>query len=148
MVHRLQAMAGALIRRPSDGRYLLLQRSASRDFGAGEWEYVTGRLEPGEGFEEAALREAREEACLDVQIEFIVRTAHFFRGRETPENEIVGLIFACTTAADAVVRISDEHSAFRCVTLAEARQMFPEGHRTSATIALAEDKLHLSASGL
>jgi 8-oxo-dGTP pyrophosphatase MutT (NUDIX family) len=49
-------MAGALIWRETDGRYLLLQRSAERDVGAGQWECVTGRLEQGEGVPDALYR--------------------------------------------------------------------------------------------
>ena len=41
-------MVGALVWRRSDGKYLLLQRSAQKDFAAGQWECVTGRVEQGE----------------------------------------------------------------------------------------------------
>ena len=49
---RFLAMVGALIWRQTDGRYLLLQRAATKDFAAGQWECVTGRLEQGERFEQ------------------------------------------------------------------------------------------------
>jgi 8-oxo-dGTP pyrophosphatase MutT (NUDIX family) len=49
-VGRFLAMVGALIWRHTDGKYLLLQRSAARDVAAGQWECVTGRLEQGERF--------------------------------------------------------------------------------------------------
>lgn len=43
-VGRFLAMAGALIWRRSDGRYLVLRRAGAKDVAAGEWEGVTGRL--------------------------------------------------------------------------------------------------------
>jgi 8-oxo-dGTP diphosphatase len=49
---------GALIWSPKVKRYLLLRRSAQRDYGAGAWECVTGRVDQGEGFEQALHRSA------------------------------------------------------------------------------------------
>jgi lipoyl(octanoyl) transferase len=50
----------------SDGRVLLLRRSAER---GGFWQPVTGRLEPGETPRDAARRELREETGADVPVE-------------------------------------------------------------------------------
>lgn len=47
----LAGIAG-LLRNAAD-EYLLLKRSDDRDFGASIWECVTGRVNQGEGFEEA-----------------------------------------------------------------------------------------------
>jgi lipoyl(octanoyl) transferase len=49
----------------SDGRVLLLRRSAER---GGFWQQVTGRMEPGESPEETARRELREETGADVPV--------------------------------------------------------------------------------
>ena len=73
-VGRFLAMVGVLVWRQTDGKYLLLQRSAAKDFAAGEWECVTGRLEQGESFVQAGPREAFEELGLDVHVEFILGT--------------------------------------------------------------------------
>ena len=50
---RFIAMVGMLVWRRSDGRYLVVRRSDSRDFAPGEWETGSGRLEQGEGFLQA-----------------------------------------------------------------------------------------------
>ena len=42
---RFQVAVGALVRRPSDGRYLILRRSSAKDFAAGIWECITGRVD-------------------------------------------------------------------------------------------------------
>ena len=46
--------------------YLLLKRSAGKDFAPGVWECVTGRLEQGEGFGDAIREEVREELGVEV----------------------------------------------------------------------------------
>jgi 8-oxo-dGTP diphosphatase len=125
---RFGAMVGALVWRQSDGKYLLLQRSAQKDFAAGQWECVTGRVEQGETFSEAVRREASEELGQPVQIEFIVGTAHFYRGVATPEHEMVGVHYACSVTGVHEIHVSDEHSACRWVTAQEAETLFAPGH--------------------
>jgi len=93
MPGRFLAMVGVVLWRRSDDRYPVLRRPAMRDHGAGTWECVTGRLEQRESFEQAVRRESREELGLDVRIEFIVGTTHFYRGDKVPENEMVGVSF-------------------------------------------------------
>ena len=137
-VARFLAMVGVLLWRRNDGKYLVLQRSETKDFAAGEWECVTGRLEQGEGFPEAVRREAREELGLDVRIECILGTSHFYRGEMLPENEMVGVVFGCSIDEPTGLRLSDEHSSYRWVTLAETQDFFPRAHWMGALIARAE----------
>jgi 8-oxo-dGTP diphosphatase len=119
-IGRFIAGVGALVRHPRDGKYLLLKRSANKDFAPGAWECVTGRVEQGEGFEDAVHREIREELGCDARVEFLIGTTHFYRGAETSENELLGVVYACTLVDGTDVRISDEHSEHRWMTAAEA----------------------------
>ena len=80
-IGRFIAMVGLLVWRRSGGRYLLLRRSPDKDFAAGEWEAGSGRLDQGEGFADAVLRESIEELGTRVRIECILGTTHFYRGR-------------------------------------------------------------------
>ena len=48
----------------ADGRVLLTQRPEGKKL-AGLWEFPGGKVEPGEDFVTAALREAQEEVALD-----------------------------------------------------------------------------------
>ena len=109
--HFLAGIA-ALIRNDA-GEYLMLQRSAERDVGAGVWESVTGRVDQGESFETALHREVREETGLRVRIDLIVGLSHFHRGPELPENELQGVVFACSIEGDETVTIGPEHSQYR-----------------------------------
>ena len=90
----------AVIRSPETRQYLLLRRSEQKDYARGVWECVTGRVDQGEGFEDALRREVREELGVEVQIDYILGTTHFYRGVPIPENELVGVIYLCSLADD------------------------------------------------
>jgi 8-oxo-dGTP diphosphatase len=137
-VGRFGAMVGALVWRQSDRRYLLLQRSEQKDFAAGQWECVTGRVEQGESFSEAVRREALEELGQAVHVEFIVGTTHFYRGVVGPEQEMVGVHYGCSVAEVQEIQLSHEHSAYRWVTVQEAEGLFPVGHWLRELIVRAE----------
>ena len=131
-------MVGVLVWREVDGKYLVLQRSPARDWAAGEWECVTGRLKQGEGFVQAVRREALEELGLEVRTECLLATAHFYRGDAIPENEMVGVHFGCSVDDATGLELSDEHSAFEWVTAEEAQSLFPRPHWMGRLIARAE----------
>jgi 8-oxo-dGTP pyrophosphatase MutT (NUDIX family) len=137
-IGRYYAMVGALVRRPSDGKYLVLRRSAGKDFAAGAWECITGRVDQGEGFADALRREVYEELGVQVQPDFIVGTAHFYRGEAMPENEMVGVQYCCTLEYPDAIRISAEHSEHRWIAAAEAEELFPAGHWLGEVIRRAE----------
>jgi len=137
-VGRFLAMVGVLVWRQTDGKYLLLQRSGAKDFAAGQWECVTGRLEQGESFLQAVRREAFEELGLEVHIEFVLGTTHFYRGEELPENEMVGVHYGCSIQDATRMQLSDEHCASQWVTAEQAAALFPAGHWLRALIARAE----------
>lgn len=135
---RFLAMIGALVWRRNDGKYLVLQRSSNKDFAAGQWECVSGRVDQGESFLQAVRRETREELGLDVRIEFILGTTHFYRGDTLPENEMVGVHFGCSVDGSEAFRLSEEHSAYRWVTAAEALALFQADYWLGALIARAQ----------
>lgn len=114
---------GALARRPADGRYLLLRRSAERDYGAGNWECMTGRVDQGEGFIEALQREVREEIGVDFAPDFFLGTTHIYRGTPQPDNELIGVVFCGRLSNPEAICLSAEHSEHRWVTLTEAQSL-------------------------
>lgn len=115
-----QCGIAALIRSAVDGRYLLLRRAASKDYAAGVWECVTGRLEQGERFEQALHREVAEEIGTSVRLQCILGTSHFHRGAPSPANETVGVVYGCVVDNPNAVVSSGEHSEHRWVTASEA----------------------------
>ncbi len=137
-IGRFLAGIGALIWNPADERYLMLRRVEHKDFAAGAWECVTGRVDQGESFEEALHREVHEEIGAEVQIEFLLATTHFYRGEKSAENELLGLVYGCTIVDPAAVSIDIEHSAMRWVLASEAYEILPNGHWLRSVIARAE----------
>ena len=129
-VGRFLAGVGALVLDPDTTRYLVLRRSAEKDFAAGAWECVTGRLDQGEGFEDALHREVREELGVEAEILFIVGTTHFHRGESLPENELVGVVYCVTISELDDIRLSDEHSEFRWLTAGQAAELISGSHPT------------------
>ena len=122
-IGRFLAGIAALVWYPPTNEYLLLRRSAEKDFADGVWECVTGRVDQGEGFEEALHREVWEEIGVKVKIAFFVGTTHFFRGESKPENELVGVIFACIIEDPDAIQISQEHDVYRWVTAVQAHTL-------------------------
>jgi 8-oxo-dGTP diphosphatase len=117
---RFYAYVAALIWFPPKNSYLLIRRSDDRDFAGGVWECVTGRVKQGENFEQALRRETREELNIEVKIEFIIGTTHFYRGDESPDNELIGVAYCCSINDPESIRISAEHSEYRWVEPEEA----------------------------
>jgi 8-oxo-dGTP pyrophosphatase MutT (NUDIX family) len=120
-IGRFYGGIGGLVWSPAREKYLLLKRSREKDFAGGVWECVTGRVDQGEGFEDALHREVREELGVAVRIEFLIGTTHFFRGEVHPENELIGVVYGCSLADESQpLRVSAEHSEHRWVTADEA----------------------------
>jgi 8-oxo-dGTP diphosphatase len=128
----------ALVRDPASGKYLVLRRSQEKDFGAGAWECVTGRVDQGEGFDQAVYREVFEELSVQVTVEFIAGTTHFHRGEPVPENELVGVLYCCTLNDPAAIQVSAEHDEQRWITSQEAQDLFPNDYWLSRLIHRAE----------
>jgi 8-oxo-dGTP diphosphatase len=118
-IGRFLAGIGCLIWNPADDTYLILRRAPTKDFAAGMWECVTGRVDQGEGFEDALRREVREELDVEVQPLFIVGTTHFYRGLDRPEFELVGIVYCGVVDQPSDIQISPEHSECRWVSAAE-----------------------------
>jgi 8-oxo-dGTP diphosphatase len=128
----------ALVRELENGRYLLLQRASSKDVGAGSWECVTGRVDQGEGFEEALYREVREEIGVKPTIEFILGTTHFYRGPASPETELLGMAYACTIPSASDIQLSTEHDAHHWFTATQIAEFLPEKHWLAPVVKRAE----------
>ncbi|MBQ6137292.1 MAG: (deoxy)nucleoside triphosphate pyrophosphohydrolase, partial [Kiritimatiellae bacterium] len=62
-------VVGAIIK--DDDRFLVGQRPADKSQG-GMWEFMGGKIEPGETPEQALARECREELALEIEDERII----------------------------------------------------------------------------
>ena len=90
-----------------EDRVLLIRRAAESEAGAGIWESVSGRVEPGEQPRDAAIREAREETGLAVDVGEAPVDAYAMERRGRP---MIVLVYRGDAPAGEVRR-SAEHDA-------------------------------------
>ena len=108
-------VVGAIIK---DGdRYLVGQRPANKAQG-GMWEFMGGKIEPGETPEEALARECREELALDIENEHIIDSVV----HEYPEKTICLTLISCSPKHGSIPKAL-EHQQIRWVTVPEMRGM-------------------------
>ncbi len=107
-----------------DGKILITQRSFEKDHAPGEWETLTGRVNQGESFEEAVLREVKEEVSLDIEIIQPFDTFHFYRGKEKVEH--LGVSFVCKYISGEVILDISEQIDYKWVTLEGAQKLITD----------------------
>jgi len=110
-VKKIVEVVGAIIRK--DGRYLVGQRPAGKTQG-GLWEFMGGKIEPGETPEQALSRECREELDLEIQAERIIDSVV----HEYPEKTIRLTLIECAPKPGSEPRPL-EHQQIRWVTVQE-----------------------------
>ncbi|GGT71598.1 NUDIX hydrolase [Streptomyces lateritius] len=111
-------VAGAVV--VHEGRVLLVRRRVAE--GQLSWQFPAGKVEPGESCEEAAVRETKEEAGLDVvAVVRLGERVHPITGRQVSYTacEVVG--------GTAHVADADEVAEIAWVTLAEIPRYIPYG---------------------
>ena len=106
------------------GRYLVGCRPAGKSQG-GKWEFMGGKIEPGETPEAALARECREELALEIENARVVDSVvHAY-----PDRTINLMLLECSAKPGSVPRAL-EHSEIRWVTPEEMRALpFAEADR-------------------
>ncbi len=119
---RFMIAVGAIIEHISSGKILLLKRSLKVDFQGGIWEEVNGRMKQLEEPEIALKREVKEETGLKIKIVKPINIFHVFRGKKSPDNELVGIIYWCKSSSKKI-RLSDEHTDYKWLSPIEALEL-------------------------
>lgn len=100
-----------------DGRYLVGQRAAHKSQG-GLWEFMGGKIEPGETPEQALARECREELALEIENERIVDSViHAY-----PDKTIRLTLIACSPKPGSVPKAL-EHQRIRWISRDEMESL-------------------------
>lgn len=103
-------VVAALIGR--DGRFLICQRPAHKARGL-LWEFVGGKVEPGETKEQALVRECREELGVTVRVgEVFLEVTHAY-----PDLTVHLTLFRAAITEGTPLRL--EHNDLRWITAAE-----------------------------
>jgi dihydroneopterin triphosphate diphosphatase len=105
-------------------RMLLLKRAKSHL--KGEWSHIAGGIEPSAAAWQAALREIAEETGLTVRRLFSADVLEQFYDADSDRIVVIPAFVAYADPAQAV-KLNAEHSDFRWVTFAEARELVPFG---------------------
>ncbi len=109
-------IAGAFIT-DGDGRLLLLQRAAD-EFLPFHWEVPSGHVESGESLADALRREVSEEVGAQVrEIGPMLASFRYLSGSGKPTEQ---LTFHVLCDTPLVVRLSEEHMAYRWLTNTDA----------------------------
>ena len=103
-------VVAALIQK--DGRFLICQRPAHKARGL-LWEFVGGKVEPGESREEALIRECREELAITISVgDIFTEVTHTY-----PDLTIHLTVFNAEITAGVPRKL--EHNDLRWITADE-----------------------------
>ena len=100
------------------GRTLLIRRSKANKNFIGKWEWPGGKVDPGEDFAVAAIRETKEETGLDVELTGVAGVAQF----EMPKALVAMLCMEARIIGGALT-LSGEHDAFQWVPLSKLHEI-------------------------
>jgi 8-oxo-dGTP diphosphatase len=133
--------AAVLLERGEDGdpSLLLLRRAVQPGLGA--WDLPAGYLDPGESFEQAAVREAREESGIDVRLIELAGVYH-----SPPANAVTAVFRAAPADPSAQVALDFESSDHAWVRRSEVSSWLPRIAFASMASAVA-DWAHRSSKG-
>ncbi|MBF0532906.1 MAG: NUDIX domain-containing protein [Candidatus Omnitrophica bacterium] len=98
----------------AQNRVLLLQRAAASKNQPLFWEFPGGKVDPGENFADALVREFQEETGLTVSLEKV-----FGCGEWEREDYRIAYLFMLVTLVSGEVQISREHDAFAWMSALE-----------------------------
>lgn len=112
--------AAVLVERLADGgqvEILLLRRAVEP--GSGAWDLPAGYLDPGESFEQAAVREALEESGLSIELADLTGVYH------SPAANAVTAVFRARPIEPVSVRVDFESSEHTWVARADVPAWLP-----------------------
>ncbi|HOJ12324.1 MAG TPA: NUDIX domain-containing protein [Clostridiales bacterium] len=102
-----------------NGKVLIIRRDDNDDVGAGTWECVGGKIDFGEGLEQALKREVCEEVGISIDVDKLLYATTF---KTDPLRQIVILTYKCIATQNNVI-LSKEHSDYKWVAENDFREL-------------------------
>lgn len=96
----------------AEGKILILKRSIHSRTNPGLWELPGGKVESGEDFDKALIREIKEETGLDISLTNAIGVAQ----QDHPHRHSVHIIMEVKVNSGNL-KISDEHENYQWVSL-------------------------------
>ncbi|WP_313799233.1 NUDIX domain-containing protein [Cytobacillus sp.] len=105
----------------NEGKVLIIKRSKMAHYNGGTWEPVGGKVEFGEGLEDALKREVMEEVGLEISVNHILYAATF----KTDLNRQMAIIAYLCRSENTYVKLSSEHDDYRWADAKELKKLLP-----------------------
>ena len=89
MINHVYGLAVRVLLTDQDGKILILKRSTDSKTNPGKWELPGGKVDQGESFDHALIREVYEETNLKISLEHVVgasRTEFTYYPRSSYHN--------------------------------------------------------------
>ena len=110
-----------------EDKILILRRHPKSRNNAHKWEFPGGKVDPGEFFDVALIREFKEETNLDVNIESlfeVVQDEFISRRTNRPINTVQLMMNLEIISGE--VQISDEHDDYKWASIEELKELYNE----------------------
>ena len=115
-----------------DNKILILRRHPKSRNNPHKWELPGGKVDPGEFFDNALIREFKEETNLDVKIESLFEVVQDeFISRRTNQPISTVQLMMNLEIMDGEVQISSEHDEYKWVSIEELKELYDEGMLTT-----------------
>ena len=109
------AMRGLL---KKENKILILKRHPNSNTNPNRWELAGGKVDPGEDFDKALIREFDEETNLDIKIGDLFGAVQ----EDFPHKRTVAIVMN-VEALSGEVKISDEHVDWKWATIDEIKEL-------------------------
>lgn len=109
--------------------FLVLRRSSKKIY-AGQWRMIGGKVQKGESYHEAALRELEEETGLKPIQFWTVPSVNTFYEYQNDQIHLIPA-FAAELSPDSIPKLDDEHTDQQWISASEVKQFlkWPEQQR-------------------
>lgn len=116
-----------------DDKLLILRRHPKSRNNPHKWELPGGKVDPGEFFDDALVRELKEETGLEVKIDSLFEAVEDrFKSRRTHQYINTVQLMMNLETVSGEVQISDEHDDFKWVNMEELKELYESDELTGS----------------